>query len=117
MSIQDANSAVQMEVAAKIKGMLARGDRITDIAIWFGLNVYAVGLVQIGALHHLVPAAPEFALPPRGPYKNVGAVYGAIEALRQSESELRRLAADLRSSYSRDKSRRIAGTENPRVQA
>jgi hypothetical protein len=52
--------------AAKVKAMLARGDRHHDIAAWFGVNQGRIAEVKGGELHPEVsPARPE-DLPPQG---------------------------------------------------
>ena len=92
-------SAAEREMAAKIMGMLDRGDAVEDIAVWFGLHIHTVQFIQSGAVHHLVSPAPAYALPPAGPYNKVRSAYHALENVRAAERELHRLAADLRQSY------------------
>jgi hypothetical protein len=60
-------------IAAIIKGMALRGDNQHDIAAWFGLNNGRVNELLKCSTKHVqqfrdVPAAPEHALPPPGPY-------------------------------------------------
>lgn len=58
--------------ASIVKGMVARGDRLHDIAAWFGVNSGRVANVKNGrvegAKFREVPPAPPHALPPAGPY-------------------------------------------------
>jgi hypothetical protein len=56
------------EVVALIKGMLARGDRQSDIAACFYINGGRVSEINTGQHHAEVKAAPENSLPPPGPY-------------------------------------------------
>jgi hypothetical protein len=87
------------ETAAKIKAMLSRGDEVVDIAIWFGVPERSVDLIRAGATHGLVPHAPAFALPPRGPYKRANGAYGALERIRAAEAELQRVSRSVRQSH------------------
>jgi hypothetical protein len=88
------------ERAAKIKAMLARGDRAEDIATWFGVQLYVVQMIQCGASHSLVPAAPSFALPPQGPYPLLRPAYEILDRIRAAEHELRIVSARLRQNWS-----------------
>lgn len=94
------SATVGTELAAKIKAMLARGDNVEDIAVWFGIHLYLVQMVQRGAAHSLVPPAPSFALPPRGPYPNLRLAYEALERIRCAEWELHTVSAGLRATRS-----------------
>lgn len=53
---------------ALIKGMLARGDRQSDIAAFFGVNGGRIAEINTGARSPEVPAANGEILPPPGPY-------------------------------------------------
>jgi hypothetical protein len=54
--------------ASLVKGMLARGDRQSDIAAFFKVNPGRVSEVNTGKSHAgVVPALPK-DLPPPGPY-------------------------------------------------
>ena len=46
---------IERHVASQIKGMLSCGDKLVDIAVWFGLNVRIVHAVQCGALQSSAP--------------------------------------------------------------
>ncbi len=58
--------------ASIVKGMIARGDPIHDVAAWFGLNSGRIANVKNakaeGAKFRDVLPAPDHALPPPGPY-------------------------------------------------
>jgi len=54
--------------ASLIKGMLARGDRQSDIAAWFQTNGGRICEINKGYRHPKVKAAPPHVLPPAGPY-------------------------------------------------
>ena len=54
--------------AAIAKGMLARGDRQSDIAAWFGVNGGRIAEINTGQKWHGVIATPLDQLPPPGPY-------------------------------------------------
>jgi hypothetical protein len=54
--------------AALVKGMLARGDRQSDVAAYFKVNAGRVSEVNTGKSHRYVAAAPAHLLPPPGPY-------------------------------------------------
>lgn len=57
--------------AAVIKGMLARGDRQSDIAAYFSVNAGRISEINTRyQFADVVPAAAD-ALPPRGPYSIV----------------------------------------------
>jgi hypothetical protein len=88
---------LERHIAAQIKGMLSRGDKLVDIAVWFGLNVRIVHAVQSGTLQLSAPVAPAHALPPPGPYPRAVHAYAALEAVQDAERRLARQA--LRESY------------------
>lgn len=94
-----AASRLDRETAARIKGMLARGDTLADIAVWFGLNLGVVEAVQAGVVHPFLPAAPAHALPPRGPYEEAAPVYNALKAVHEAERHLSHLASCVRGAY------------------
>jgi hypothetical protein len=83
---------LDQHVAGQIKGMLARGDRLVDIAVWFGLNLRIVHAVQSGAVHPFVPVAPNHALPPPGPYAQAAHAYSALQGVEEAEVRLARRA-------------------------
>lgn len=58
--------------AAIIKGMLARGDRQSDIAAYFKVNLGRVSEVNTGRTFVTVSAVGLAALPPPGPYNVIG---------------------------------------------
>jgi hypothetical protein len=58
--------------AALVKGMLARGDRQSDIAAYFMVNSGRVSEVNTGKAHHHVARAAQDRLPPPGPYNLQG---------------------------------------------
>lgn len=57
--------------ASIVKGMLARGDRQSDIASFFGVNGGRIAEISVGKKFASAPVAPANMLPPKGPY-----VYG-----------------------------------------
>lgn len=59
--------------ASIVKGMLAREDRQSDIASYFGVNGGRIAEISTGARFASAPVAPANSLPPPGPY-----VYGAL---------------------------------------
>lgn len=59
--------------ASIVKGMLARGDRQSDIASYFGVNGGRIAEVSIGKKFGGVAMAPQNSLPPPGPY-----IYGDL---------------------------------------
>jgi len=81
-----------------IRGMLARGDALADIAVWFGLNPRVVQAVQTGAVHPFLDAAPDSVLPPPGPYARAGHAYAALAEVHAAERRLFQLAASSPSS-------------------
>jgi hypothetical protein len=66
--------------AAIIKGMLIRGDRQHDVAAYFGVNPGRVAEIATGRAYPTVPAVPEAALPPSGPYTTAVRDIVALEA-------------------------------------
>ncbi len=52
--------------AAKVVGMVARGDREHDIACYFGVNQARIAEVKDGS-HGSLPTVPLEELPPKGP--------------------------------------------------
>jgi hypothetical protein len=59
---------VTEEMASKIKGMLLRGDKPFDIAIYFGINNGRISEIKSGAKFEAVEPTSLDALPPKGPY-------------------------------------------------
>jgi hypothetical protein len=90
---------IDCETAAKIRGMLERGDDIADIAVWFGLPAHAVHAVGTGQIHPLMASAPASALPPRGPYRRCADAYAALKGIAAAEGQLRVNARRLRREY------------------
>jgi hypothetical protein len=84
---------IDRDMAAIIRGMLARGDQVADIAVWFGLNPRVVHAVQTSAVHAFLAAAPTGVLPPPGPYARARHVYAALADVHAAERRLFRLAA------------------------
>ena len=89
------------EVAARVKGMLRRGDSVEDIAGWFGISERVVHSVQTGAVHQLLAPAPSDALPPPGPYTPASVRYKALEEARAAERRLHSASTSGRSRYRR----------------
>jgi hypothetical protein len=56
------------EDARVAKGMLARGDRQSDIAAYFGVNAGRIAELGTGETFSWVQAATTAELPPPGPY-------------------------------------------------
>ena len=54
--------------ASIVKGMLARDDRQSDIASFFGVNGGRIAEVSVGKKFANAPVAPSSMLPPKGPY-------------------------------------------------
>lgn len=54
--------------AALVKGMIARGDRQSDIAAFFAVNGGRISEVNTGKTHRNVRPASSHLLPPPGPY-------------------------------------------------
>jgi hypothetical protein len=53
---------------ALVKGMIARGDRQSDIAAYFGVNGGRISEINTGKAHGNVRPAAASQLPPPGPY-------------------------------------------------
>lgn len=55
---------------AKIKGMLARGDRQADIALWFSVSASTVSSIKFNRIpaYRGIARCPDNDLPPQGPY-------------------------------------------------
>ena len=62
------NTSLTSSQAALAKGMIARGDRQSDIAAYFGVNGGRISEVNTGKAHWNVRQAPSSMLPPAGPY-------------------------------------------------
>jgi hypothetical protein len=103
MATRFCESAVKLEreLAAKVKGMLARGDSIEDIAVWFGISERVVQAVQTGAVHPQLTPAPADALPPPGPYNAARMGYRALDEVRAAERRLHAVSAAVRNRYHR----------------
>lgn len=71
-----------------IKGMLARGDRQSDVAAWFGCNAGRIAEINTGQRGAEVHTAAPDRLPPAGPY--TVSVRGAMKA-RETLTALRDL--------------------------
>ncbi len=101
MASQFCDNAVRLEreVAAKVKGMLRRGDDLDDIAVWFGISVRVVQAVQAGAVHAQLAPAPDEALPPHGPYDRAKIGYGALNEVQAAERRLHSAASTVRNIY------------------
>jgi len=63
--------------ASLAKGMIARGDRQSDIAAYFGVNGGRISEINTGKAHQNVPRAPLSMLPPAGPYRPVALLKAA----------------------------------------
>jgi len=61
-------SRLDEHIASLVKGMLARGDKQSDIAACFLINGGRVSEINTGQLYPNVKAAPVDELPPPGPY-------------------------------------------------
>jgi hypothetical protein len=72
--------------AALVKGMIRRGDRLHDIAAWFGVNPARVSEVKDGGRHASVIGAPNEELPPKEPYpySSGRAAHKAMTALEET---------------------------------
>lgn len=72
MSIRDERAEVGERIdsmmAGYIKGMLARGDKQSDIAACFHINGGRVSEINTGERFANIPAVPSDHLPPAGPY-------------------------------------------------
>lgn len=53
---------------AKAKGMLARGDRQSDVAAYYGVNSGRIAELNAGRIGQGISPAAEGLLPPPGPY-------------------------------------------------
>ncbi len=90
------------EIAALIKGMLARGDRQSDIAACFGINSGRVSEINTGELYPDVPAALPESLPPRdlpSPYETLKAkqeIWRVRVALEEVEEAVQRAMVAVR---------------------
>ena len=62
------------EMAGMVKGMLARGDRQSDISSFFQINQGRIHEIKTGQRFRNVPATQETFLPERGPYVVVSQV-------------------------------------------
>jgi len=81
-------------VASLIKGMLARGDKQSDIAACFLLNSGRVAEINLGQRFPLITQASATNLPPPGPYPSpfelwkhkydLWRVYGALKEAGQA---------------------------------
>jgi hypothetical protein len=58
--------------AAKVKAMLARGDRQSDIAAYFSVNGGRISEINTGKTFPSVTAAAPRDVPPPGPYDVIG---------------------------------------------
>jgi len=84
---------------AKIKGMLARGDRHMDVGTYYGVNQARISEIKLGKgwgkkYRHVRPAAED--LPPKGPYVVVSkAVYDDLEVKARANQEVIRVLENL----------------------
>ena len=60
---------LNMQDAAIVKGMLARGDRQSDIAAFFKVNGGRISEINTGRTFARVAPASPAQLPPPGPYE------------------------------------------------
>lgn len=72
MNNRGITSKIDERMASVIKGMVARGDRQMDVAVWAGVNQARVNEIVRGTrggrrFAHVRPAPPD-DLPERGPY-------------------------------------------------
>ena len=74
--------------ASLVKGMLLRGDRQHDIAAWFGVNGGRIAEVATGTNFDWVTPAPDWDLPPPGPYPAARLVVATVAALAQARMAL-----------------------------
>lgn len=84
------------EIAALVKGMLARGDKQSDIAACFLINGGRISEINTGERFADIPAALPDALPPAGPYpspfelwKTGRGLWRARVALEEAEEAMR----------------------------
>jgi hypothetical protein len=66
------------------KGMLARGDRQHDIAVWFGVNGGRIADISTGKKFANLPSAPVEGLLPPGPYLTGRDAYAAMIAAAET---------------------------------
>lgn len=76
--------------ASIVKGMLARGDRQSDIASFFGVNGGRIAEISVGKRFVSASIAPRASLPPAGPY-----IYGKL--WRSMKQAILSIQADLSS--------------------
>lgn len=72
--------------AAVIKGMLARGDKQWDVAVWFGVNAARIAEINTRQTFRDVPAS-HGDLPERGPYVTVSKIVHDELALRAAVTD------------------------------
>lgn len=98
MTFRAAPSGVTLDEAdaAKVKGMLARGDRQHDIAAWFGVNGGRIAEIARGRRFRDVLPAPAGELPPPGPYPSGRDAAAVITALDQARAALAQAEAFVR---------------------
>jgi hypothetical protein len=68
--------------ASLIKGMLARGDKQSDIAAFFGINGGRVAEINTHQRFQFIRATKPEDLPPRGPYLPPVAVWQMARAFK-----------------------------------
>jgi len=91
--------------AALIKGMIARGDRQSDIGIYFGVNLGRIGEIVLGQKFGDIPPAPLKTLPRPGPYIRGHALEIATAACQLAgEDMVLRLLVDLMEAVTPDPS-------------
>lgn len=73
--------AITPEIAALIKGMLARGDDNSNIAAWFLVNQGRISEIATGKRFAEVAAAPVDELPPPPPYASPHELWKVSNAL------------------------------------
>lgn len=81
------------DVVALVKGMLARGDRQSDIAACFLINSGRIAEINTGARSPNVKAAPLDALPPAGPYTSPFDMWKSKQELWRSRLALEEVEA------------------------
>ncbi len=84
------NSGIVMDEtdAAIAKGMLRRGDRQHDIAAWFGVNSGRIAEIARELTFHDVDPAPDWELPPEGPYPAAKLAVASVVALAKARMAL-----------------------------
>ena len=87
--------------ASIVKGMLAREDRQSDIASYFGVNGGRIAEISVGKTFASAPVAPQNSLPPPGPY-----VYGELR--RRMKKALTDVQADLANGNSNAAATKVA---------